>query len=343
MNNIQTQLNIELTNHLSEVFRNNSSKIIWSVAVIDELNPDEDQFTGKVKININGIDNVKLPFVISEQQAIDLGGPVSKLAPENDYLFHCICDVVTHESIELETRIDENLKNVSIKQLNNSFDSNNGSDFYVQPNAVESGGMPYREPLMRFNIVEKLIQQSASDYLKDKTNIEEFSIQLPKEQTFINPQDQKAISNLVESIHSGIAVSTKLRSIISQISDQTLSKKPTEDDQPHIKQVCDILVEGIETIEDYVSSNQLFIKISKIRSPQIKRMLGLNANSYFSPIDEIITRFKGHVTSYTSLQGARNDELQDKHIEACQTFITNLLLLEKTLTDLSEAYETAIV
>lgn len=343
MNQIQTQLNIEMTNHLSELFRDHSSKIIWSLTVVDELNPEEDQLTGKMRVNINGIDNIKLPFTISEQQAIDLGGPVSKLAPENDYLFHCICDVVTHESIELETKIDESFKNVTIKQLNNSFNGNNGSDFYVQPNAIESGGMPYREPLMRFHVVEKLIQQSASEYLNDALNIDTFSVQLPKEQTFINPQDQKAIQNLVDMISSGIAVSTKLRNIISDISDQTLSKKPTEDDRPDIKQVCDILVEGIETIESYVSSRQLFIKMSKIRSPQIKRMLGLNANSYFSPIDEIITRFKGHVTSYTSLQGARNDQLQDQHVQFCEVFITNLLLLEKTLTDLSQAYETSIV
>lgn len=343
MNHIQTQLNIELTNYLSEIFSNNSSKIIWSVSVIDELNPDEDQFTGKVKVNINGIDNIKLPFVISEQQAIDLGGPVKKLAPENDYLFHCICDVVTHESIELETRLDENLQKVSIKQLSNPFDNNTGSDFYVQPNAVESGGMPYREPLMRFHVVEKSIQKSASNYLKDELTIENFSVDLPKDQTFINPQDQKAIANLVEMIHSGISASSKLRSIIADLSDQTLSKKPTDDDRPDIKQVCNILVEGIEVIEDYVSSQRLFVKMSKIRSPQIKRMLGLNANSYFSPIDEIITRFKGHVTSYTSLQGARNDQLQDQHVEFCEVFITNLLLLEKTLADLAQAYETAIV
>ena len=171
MNQIQTQLNIEMTNYLSELFRDHSSKIIWSLTVIDELNPEEDQLTGKMRVNINGIDNIKLPFTISEQQAIDLGGPVSKLAPKNDYLFHCICDVVTHESIELETKIDESFKNVTIKQLNNSFNGNNGSDFYVQPNAIESGGMPYREPLMRFHVVEKLIQQSASEYLNDALNL----------------------------------------------------------------------------------------------------------------------------------------------------------------------------
>lgn len=77
MNQIQTQLNIEMTNHLSELFRDHSSKIIWSLTVVDELNPDEDQLTGKMRVNINGIDNIKLPFTISEQQAIDLGGPVS--------------------------------------------------------------------------------------------------------------------------------------------------------------------------------------------------------------------------------------------------------------------------
>lgn len=343
MNHIQNETNILLTEHLSQAFMHQSSaQIIWSVNTVDAINAEEDQYKGKIRVDINGINNIKLPFTITPQQAIDLGGPVSKLAPDNDYLFHCIGDTVTNEYLEFVTIYNEDTNKVLVKQLTNSFKGNNGSGFYVEPNSFESGGMPYREPLMRFNVVQKDVQQSVANYLSDFLQFDDFELDLPRHQTFINPQDKKSIDTLVDTLNQGINISKKLRQFIAELSNQELVKKPVDDDRPDINYVIENIKNGVELLEEDISSQSIFIKVSKIRSPQIKRMLGLSANSYFSSIDEILLRIKGHLTSYTSLTGAKNAELQSQHQEFCSVFVENLNLLESNLLSLSNAYESAI-
>lgn len=342
LNYIQTETNIALTEVLSDFFSNARGQIIWSLKTIQPINVEEEAYQGRVKVNINGINDTKQPFYITEQQSIDLGGPVHKLAPQNDFLFHCIGDTTTNQSLEFDLIYNEDSNKVEVKQISNDFVGDDGSSYYVEPHAFESGGKPYREPLMRFDVIKKDVQKSIANYLSDFMNIDDFTINLPKEKTFINPQDKKSIDSLVDSIESGINTAKKLRQFTSELSEQELSKKPTDDDRPDIKYVIDNVKDGVEAIEQYASSHTIFVKVSRIRSPKIKRMLGQSANSYFSPIDEILTRIKGHLTSYTSLRGASKDDLQKEHQEFCNVFIENLKLLEINLQHLQAAYESAI-
>lgn len=343
MNNLQTKLNIELTNYLSDYFESSKFKIIWSMNVLEEINPEEDQLTGKIQININGINKTKFPFVINEQQSIDLGGPVSKLAPTNDFLFYCLADVTTHQYIQLQTEIDESFKQITVKPLNNPFSNNNGSNFTVEPTAFESGGKAYREPLMRFNVIEKTVQSAFSEYIEKEFALEDFTISLPKENIFINPQDEKNIALLVEQIHDGISISNNIKSVILNLKDQEIAKKPNELDQPHLKQIANILSQGCIELGEQISSRVLFNKVNKIRSPQIKRLLGLSANAYFEPIDELLSMFENHLITYeSSLNMSNLKNLQSDHQEYCDKLISLLNRLEKALIDLSNAYDSAI-
>lgn len=339
MNKVQSQINIAVTDYLKDVFSGNQEKYTWSLNVVNPVIVEEEQYEGKMKIMLNSVSSIKVPFYITEQQSIDLGGPVSKLAPENDYLFNCTGDVTVNESIELLVEFDPNTNKFSIEEGENTLVNNSGSDFFVLPTAFESGSMPYREPLMRFHVVEKDVQKSVARELSNKLKIESQTFSMPENELFINPQDEKIINDAIGNIEEGINYSNQITIIIRQLIEQTIAKKENEEGLPTIEQVFNKLGMCVQAINSTCSRDVLLRYVSKIRSPQIKQALGLSANSYFNTINEHIIQFEGYVVNYQYLTSAKLDELQSKHQENCQDMGNMINRIKTSLIDLQNAYE----
>lgn len=334
---LQQNINIQVTEKISEIFSKTKGDVVWGLELIDEINPEEDQYTSKVNIKINALNGYRFPFKINEDEAKLLGHIIEERAANFDYMLSSTTQSTVNESITLEVSTDENLKDFNVKTIKSTIENGSSDNYHIWPESCEMGGVNQREPQYKMYMIEDTMKKALKEDLKKNIFIDPFNFKL--QTTFLNPNDKIQINKIINDLEANLNDVKTIENWVKNFGNNEITKRPSDSDAISIPEIKQKLIQGSSVLAENLNHNRLSILLNKVRSPKLKQIFGLSCATYLSQIHETIVEFDGHTNNYDNLTYVTENELQDKHIEIIESMLNILNRLEKQILNLINALQ----